>query len=177
MSILKSQFYKLLGVLMITAGALNQSYTQENKTNVDLTKNTDLLKNEVKLNLAYAPFGYLEGAYERLLPGNSSLGLAIGKSIFDDIDLNYHAIVFYRLFFGGELGKGFFIEANGAYWKDVDDYGDAGKGIGVAVGGKFFRGRRFHGEFVFGYGRTLTQNPYEFEDAYPRFAISLGHRF
>jgi hypothetical protein len=45
------------------------------------------------------------------------------------------------------------------------------------VGVKFFRCKRFHGEVVFGYGRTLTDKTSDFQEAYPRFAISVGQRF
>lgn len=105
--------------------------------------------------------------------------MAVGKSIKEDIQFNYHLIGFYRLFFGGQLGKGFFIEANGVFWKERHRYVERGisNGVGIAVGGKFFRGKRFHGEFVFGYGKTLIDESSDFYDAYPRFAISVGHRF
>ncbi|MBK8547777.1 MAG: hypothetical protein IPL63_10460 [Saprospiraceae bacterium] len=104
------------------------------------------------------------------------MGIGFGKSIEEDLEFNYHVIVFYRLFFGGQLGKGFFLEANGVYWKEY--YYENGRlGIGFAVGGKFFRGKRFHGECVVGYGRTLAKNSFDFQSGYPRLAISIGHRF
>lgn len=162
----------------------NLSLAQDTRTKKSVAKveakegQSSNLKNEIKLNLAYAPFGYLEGAYERLLPANTSIGLGFGKSIKEDINIKYHVIAFYRLFFGQQAGAGFFIEANAAYWNE-DYYSGNGenKGVGFAVGGKFFRGDRYHGEFVFGYGRNLSDNSSYFDGAYPRFAISMGYRF
>jgi len=182
MSIFKSHFYKIFIALIITVSTVNIVYTQKykrinfNAPNEEVSEKQGSLKNEVKLNLAFVPFGYFEAFYERLLPENSSLGIGFGKSIKEDLELNYHVILFYRLFFGEQLGKGFFIEANGVYWNE-DYYDNNNNGIGLAVGGKFFRGKRFHGECVVGYGRTLTENSSDFQGSYPRFAISIGHRF
>lgn len=137
------------------------------------------LKNEVRINVAYAGFGYLEGTYERLLPKNTSAGVVFGKSIEEEIDLNYHIIAFYRLFFGQTKieGSGFFIEADVALWKeDRRSNANTSNGAGLAVGGKFFRGNRFHGEVVLGVGRIITDNS-DFQDSYPRITVSLGYRF
>ena len=182
MSIYKSHLYRIFIALIITLSTVNIAYTQKykrinfNAPNKEVSEKQGPLKNEVKLNLAYIPFGYFEAFYERLLPANSSLGIGFGKSIKEDLDFNYHVILFYRLFFDEQLGKGFFIEANGAYWKG-HYYENGSRGIGLAVGGKFFRGKRFHGECVIGFGRTLAENSPVFEGTYPRFAISIGHRF
>lgn len=182
MSIYKSHLYRMLIALIITVSTVNIVYTQNykrinfNAPNKEVSEKQDTLKNEVKLNWAYVPFGYFEAFYERILPENFSWGIGFGKSIKKDSELNYHIIVFYRLFFGEQLGKGFFIEANGAVWND--HYGESyNNGIGLAVGGKFFRGERFHGECVFGYGRVFTQKSTDFQNGYPRFAISIGRRF
>lgn len=135
-------------------------------------------KNEVKINLAYASFGYIEATYERLLPWNTSAGLVVGKSVEDD-DINYHFLSFYRLFFGQGQGSGFFIEANAALWNEEsfrfetrDNYG-----AGIAVGGKFFRGERFHGEVVAGIGRVLSDYSPDFDEFYPRIGFFIGYRF
>ena len=178
---LNIHIFILLCTILSIIGVTNKAVAQEEATHQNDFLNEELAdkKNELKLNLAYAPFGYLEASYERLLPANTSIGLAFGKSIKEDIDLNYHLILFYRIFFGHQIGKGFFIEANGAIWKDDSRFNnnDLSNGVGLAVGGKFFRGDNFHGEFVFGYGRTITDNSFDFGDAYPRFAISVGQRF
>jgi len=175
--------YKSILIILAFTAFTNLSFAQTNQVK-NLHKSEDsnfeslLSKNELKLNLAYLPFGYLELSYERILPKNTSVGIAIGKSI-KDLDLEYHLAAFYRLFFGHQPGSGFFIEANAGSWKEDTRFSDEGLsgGIGVAVGGKFFRGDKFHGEFVFGYGKTLLDKSSDFSEAYPRFGISLGHRF
>ncbi len=142
-------------------------------------ENLSTLKNEYKANLAYILFGYVEVQYERILPSNSSAGIVFGKSI-REMDLDYHLMAFYRLFFSKQSGMGFFIEGSGAFWKEDNFFfGETtnSAGVGVAIGGKFFRSGGFHGEFVLGLGRTLTDSFGDFEESYPRFAINLGQRF
>ncbi|HPN69819.1 MAG TPA: hypothetical protein PLZ32_09885 [Saprospiraceae bacterium] len=185
--ILKSQHYKLVSILIFIFSIVNSAYNQDirpnetNGLNEEFIFKQNQLKNEVKINLAYVTFGIIEASYERLLPKNSSIGVVFGKSLIREYGLNFHSIVFYRLFFGEQSGSGFFIEANGAYWRDNTYYSSenfGSNGLGLAVGGKFFRGKSLHGEFVLGFGRSLTTSYYtDFEDFYPRFAISLGHRF
>jgi len=177
MTLFSNAIIKIILTVFIISYLCNDSLGQKLSPFEQYQKDSKM-KNEVKLNLAYAPFGYFEGSYERLLTDKSSVGIVLGKSIETDINLDYHIIGFYRLFFGQMKCAGFFIEANTAYWKE--DQGFFGNsthhGIGAALGGKFFQGRKFHAEFMFGIGRTFTDGS-EFDGAYPRYAISLGRRF
>ncbi len=174
-----------LTLLIITLLAICNSYSQ-NLSIYDDEQDEDLyyekkLRNELKINLAYILFGYIEASYERILPSNSSVGLVMGKSFERDVDINYGLLVYYRLFFDRHGDKGFFIEVNSALWNEPTHWRRSNHGVshgaGVAVGGKFFRGKRFHGECVFGIGSAFIDNNYTFEGVYPRFAISIGYRF
>ncbi|HPN69818.1 MAG TPA: hypothetical protein PLZ32_09880 [Saprospiraceae bacterium] len=189
MSIFKSQLYKILCVLTITINMVNPAYNQESISNGNTAQEKESinepsdLKNELKLNLAFLPLGVVEGTYERLLSKNTSLGVVYGKSITEEFGLRSHAMLLCRLFFGKKPGSGFFIEAHGSYLNLYSDFNEekyVSKGLGFAVGGKFFRGNRFHGEVLLGIGRIVENYGYyyyEIGEIYPRFAISLGHRF
>ena len=174
----------VLSILIVFLNYHISNAQEINNSNIDTIQNqaefeTKIMKNELKLNLAYLPFGYIEAAFERILKNNTSIGFAFGKSIKKDIEINYHIFLFYRLFFLKNHGKGIFIEANSAFWKE-DSFtlkNRKGYGIGFAVGAKFFRSNNYHGEVIFGFGNTYSDEVSEYDNAYPRIAISIGKRF
>lgn len=163
-------------------------------------QDSNLAKQEVKLNLAMSIAGIPELTYEYFLEDNSSIGLSIGIGLdeAEDLALRFLAIPYYRLFFGKKQNAGFFIEANTALasYRDVynrydyyyDDNGNYNEerisvydekttnfGLGAAVGFKLLTRNNYVGEIYAGAGRLFGDSN-DFE-AYPRLGVSIGKRF
>ncbi len=136
------------------------------------------IRNEIKVNLSFIPFGYIELAYERILPLDNSIGFVVGKSFRDFIETDTHCLAYYRMYFGDIPSSGFFIEANGAYWNEKERWrNEHNYGFGFAIGAKFVKYSGLHGEFVVGVGRALTEDATVYDEAYPRLGILMGYRF
>ena len=146
--------------------------------------------NEIKINLPYFIAGIPEITYERILDDNSALGLSAAFSLEKDIDMDTRWMLtpYYRMYFGRNKAKGFFIEADMAvinqnlYSTNNNVEYISGTmtnaGFGGAVGAKFLNKNGYIGEFyggasrLFGLGDANVKNDY-----FPRIGICIGKRF
>lgn len=136
--------------------------------------------NEFKINVGYAIAGLPEMTYERIIDDGGAAGISLAFSVDDNIDFDFIAVPYYRLYFGQKRASGFFIEANAGIFSDVNDKSPGEKAIGfgpgLGVGGKFLTKTGWVAELVFGGGRNFI-NQSVISDIYPRLGISLGKRF
>jgi len=136
--------------------------------------------NEFKINVGYAIAGLPEMTYEYIIDEGGAVGLSLAFSIDENIDFDFIAVPYYRLYFGKKRAAGFFIEANAGIFSDENDNNPGqnaiGFGPGLAVGGKFLTKSGWVAELVFGGGRNFV-NQSVISDVYPRLGISLGKRF
>ncbi|WZL90644.1 hypothetical protein VS868_07785 [Salinimicrobium sp. 3283s] len=146
-------------------------------------------KNELKLNGMYLLIGFPELSYERILNDESALGISVNFSI-DDIEIDFMAIPYYRIYFGKKPAAGFFVEGNAAFYVvDDEEYtyyngstyevkteNEIGAGIGLAVGSKFMTESGWVFEVFGGAGRNFLGSD-NISVAYPRFGLTVGKRF
>lgn len=149
--------------------------------------------NEIKLNLPYMIAGLPEVSYERIIDDNAAAGISFAFSLesVNNMTTRFMVTPYYRLYFGKEKAKGFFIEANAAvvgqkdYVYDnfsgsytTDTVSTTNFGLGAAVGAKFLNKNGYIGELYGGLGRVFGINDTDmFSDLYPRLGISIGKRF
>ena len=150
--------------------------------------------NELKLNLATTLASLPEINYERILGGNSGLGVAVMFPIESGIDNpKFLFIPYYRFYFGNYRAQGFFLELNAGlkvhkeydyysvYYSDSNNdyyFGNFSEnnkvdvGLGFAVGYKYVLQKSgLVAEVYTGVGR-MTNNQF-----YPRIGVTLGKRF
>lgn len=158
--------------------------------------------NEIKVNVAGAVFGIPEIDYERLLSGNTGVGVAFSYTTLKSEDFKIRSIIlpYYRVYFSSKKGLGFFMEANMGIVKQNYQYSDriftydetSGEKIttgfidrkhsdwkttvspGAAIGLKLVAKNGFIGEIYIGGGRTYVTT---YEKFYPRMGVSIGKRF
>lgn len=155
-------------------------------------------RDEVKLNLFnLVVFKYLDGAYERVIDEESSLGISALINLGDDFDTfdylrEFSITPYYRRYFSKGYAKGFFVEGFGMlnqstdqFYTDFDENTQQFKentdkytdfAIGVSLGGKFISKRGFVAEIYGGIGRNLF-NANNTVEIVGRGGISLGFRF
>ena len=147
-------------------------------------------KDELKLNPLYLLLGFPEISYERILDEESALGISVAFSTEDVFDIDFMAIPYYRVYFGGKPAAGFFVEGNAAFYVAdhyeytyYDDYSyeetstnKVGGGIGLAVGAKFLTESGWVFEVFGGAGRNFL-SPDDIGDVYPRLGLTVGRRF
>lgn len=188
---MKKKITSCLTILTITTMLFAQSSTE---------KSAPL--NEIKVNVAGAVFGIPEVDYERLLSGNTGVGVAFAYSTLKLEDLKIRSIIlpFYRVYFGEKKGVGFFMEANMGVVTQNYQYSDrtyiydetTGEKIatgyidkkhsdwkttvspGAAIGLKLVAKNGFIGEIFLGGGRTYVTI---YDKFYPRMGVSIGKSF
>ncbi len=137
-------------------------------------------KNELRLNVPATLASFPEITYERILNDESSLGFSLGMSVNSDIDYDFLAVPFYRLYFGNKRAAGFFVEPNVAVFSEErnDEVvgSEIGLGAGLAIGGKFLTRKGWVVELLGGMGRNFLNTDY-ISDIYPRIGVSIGKRF
>jgi len=136
--------------------------------------------NELRLNVPATLASFPEITYERILNDESAIGLSFGISANNNIDYDFLAVPFYRLYFGNKRAAGFFVEPNAAIFSEErnDEVvgSEIGVGIGLAVGGKFLTRKGWVAELLLGAGRNFLNTDY-ISEAYPRIGVSIGKRF
>lgn len=181
---------KIIPFLLITMLLSLQGYSQEAEEIVTTQEQAPYSgKNEIKLNGMYLLIGFPELSYERILNDESALGISVNFSI-DDIEIDFMAIPYYRIYFGKKPAAGFFVEGNAAFYVvDNEEYSfynghsyevtndhEIGAGVGLAVGSKFMTESGWVFEVFGGAGRNFLGSD-EVSAAYPRFGLTIGKRF
>lgn len=175
------QLTVLLMAFSLCMGLSGQSVAEDGQEIADPKE----LKNELKINVLYALWGYTEVNYERLFKNRTSFGLTIGTTLFDREGdyFNFTMSPHYRIYFGKKNCSGFFFESHLAYVRAVDDgWNTIDKksvlGLGFAVGAKYVRDSGLSAEVFGGVGRAISDpDNYFYDDPYPRFGIQFGQRF
>lgn len=181
---------RILLLLLVSILFTFQGYSQEAEESAIAQEQLSYVgKNELKLNGLYLLIGFPEITYERVLNEESALGISIAFSTEDVFDIDFMAIPYYRVYFGGKPAAGFFVEGNAAlyavdYYETTyyDDYSkrkninELGAGLGLAVGAKFMTKSGWVFEIFGGAGRNFISAD-EVGDVYPRFGLTVGKRF
>lgn len=112
--------------------------------------------NEVKINLPYFIYGLPEVSYERIIDSTASAGISFAISLDkpETVKTRWTITPYYRLYFGKEKAKGFFIEGSATciHQKipDLYDYTTGSTksiettnfGFGASLGIKFLNKKR-----------------------------------
>ena len=144
--------------------------------------------NEIKINLPFMIAGMPEISYERIIDDSATFGISMMFSLetFDKINTRFVATPYYRLYFGKEKAKGFFIEANAAIinqknylmFSDTETATTTNFGLGAAIGAKFLNKNGYIGELYAGMGRLFgVPETASFDKLYPRVGLNIGKRF
>ncbi len=147
---------------------------------------------EIKLNLVYTFDKLPEVSYEYILNNHNAIGLSLAFPIAESINqpVRFMLTPYYRVYFGKEKAKGFFIEANTTYLKQENHVvyfisnlpageviSSTNFGFGAAIGVKFLNKKGYIGELYGGFGHLFGDIDELIDDLYPRIGISLGKRF
>lgn len=159
----------------------------------------DIAKNELSIGVFnLVVFGALDVAYERILDGNSSLGIEIFGQIIDP-DNNETGDAFYKdisitgkykHFFGSSYARGFYVNgfgmlSSGNYDPAYNNYNEDNFGaetenytdfaLGFGVGGKFVSPKGFFLDLSAGIGRNFFSS--NSPTIVGQFNVNLGFRF
>ena len=146
-------------------------------------------RNELKLDVAFLLGSTLKVEYEYWLTDWSSVGASAlygfgsnGIEIDGDFSIRFQMLGTYRLYFGKEPTRGFFLEGNLGIvhgkesifsWNPVGDF--TAFGVGIALGWKWYIPRSGIVLDIFGgAGRLFGDNG---PGAYPRAGVAVGKRF
>lgn len=161
---------------LLTLTANIQAQSTKPRTNLANTHHI----HEVKINLLYLldPIAAIE--YEYIMSkSNTSVGISLGRSIGESIDVKYQILPFYRMYFTKSGSIGFFGEIHGIIYRESERFWHEpfnAHGMGLTIGGKFLRDDKIIAEVVGGIGRVLHKYHGYYETYYPRIAINLGYR-
>lgn len=165
-------------ILMISTALFSQQRTRS-FLGWRLEKDTPILKNEVKLNLATTVITLNpEISYEHIFHEDFAIGASAsisldGNSIYPT---NFAIMPYARWYLGGnttnmqKYGTGLFVELNSSV--HADNSNDFGAGLGLAVGWKALTKNNWVAEVYTGLGRDFI-----LDSAYPRLGITVGRRF
>ncbi|MCH7524009.1 MAG: DUF3575 domain-containing protein [Bacteroidetes bacterium] len=170
----------LLSFLMLSILTAN---AQDN-----VAKDTNLKKNEVKINGYYLIFGAFEGTYERILNEESAVGISIFLPIDNNVKdiIDYYISPYYRMYFGKKHAAGFFIEGFGMLNSIQNNYSlfssngnnkTTDFALGLGIGGKWITKRGFIGEINYGLGRNLFNANESNVELVFKVGINIGYRF
>jgi len=183
---------KILLIFLFLTSAF--AFSQEEKEEIS----TILGKNELKINTTnFLIFKYIDLSYERLLNAESSLGIAILKSVSaNNGTTNFNAYrtfsitPYYRQYFSKNYARGFFVEGFGMLNTQEHKYYDYTNvsssstnteeinfAFGISTGAKFMTKKGFIAEVYLGIGRNILNNEENNEDIVGRGGVSLGYRF
>lgn len=145
---------------------------------------SEIKKHELKVDVAYLLDATMKAEYEYLLNDWSSLGAVAFYNFSSNPYFKSEILGLYRLYFGKEPSKGFFLEGNcGLLVGNLDYYygnNNSSKqfsafGAGVALGWKWFIPKSdIVLDLFVGVNRAFTD---EFFEAFPRVGICIGKRF
>jgi hypothetical protein len=160
-------------------------YSQEKETG-------DSKKNELKGNALFLVLGAGEITYERLINGDSGVGVSVFFVKEDDFDTQFSLTPYYRAYFGKKTAAGFFVEGfgmlnsgnTGSYsqydsssqiyhvvkGKEFSDFA-----LGFGLGAKWIHQRGFVFEINAGIGRNLLNS--DSPEVVGRGGITFGYRF
>lgn len=149
-------------------------------------------KNELKLDAAWILVPALKIEYEHFLNDWSSVG-AVGFMNFEPDEVASQLLGLYRLYFGKDPMKGFFLEGHagltfGERWKSGRYRNFTAFGVGVALGWKYHIPKSdIVLDLFLGFGRTMpvttengsSQGYYKesYSIFYPRVGVCVGKRF
>lgn len=159
---------KLLFVLFQVLLCLSV-FGQKKRTSITHQKKVN---HEVKLNLAYTTFGFLDLSYELLLhPIRSSFGSSVGTSIRSEINIDFGVFPFYKLYLT-RPERGIYLEAHSAI---ITNSQNQYFGSGLALGAKFIRNEYIIADITGGVGKILNSTNDE-DFFYPRIIVNVGYR-
>ena len=172
-------------VVIVCGGLFGQELTQ-------MTQDSLVRENEIKVNGLILIFGAFEVNYERFLNEESSVGVSLLIPFVDSDDvnwnINYYISPYYRVFFGKAYASGFFVEGfgmlnskererySGNEFLGIEDVTDFGLGLGL--GAKWVTSKGFVFELNGGLSRNLFNNKdYSGGEVTGKIGFNVGYRF